>query len=42
MQRNSEVISEEYYFRKIDNTLFKSMQKMIDEIENGKYKGKKR
>lgn len=41
VQRKSEVISEEYYFRKIDNTLFKSMQKMIDEIENGKYKGKK-
>lgn len=39
--RNNEEISETYHFNKIDEKSLKSMQKLIDEIESGKYKNKK-
>lgn len=39
--RNNEEISETCHFNKIDEKLLKNMQKLIDEIEDGKYKNKK-
>lgn len=39
--KNNEQISPSYNYRKIDDILIKNMQKIIDEIESGKYKNKK-
>lgn len=39
--RNKQEISEIHHFAEINSNLFKGMQKMIDEVEGGKYKNKK-
>lgn len=41
VERNQQAISPIYLFNKIDNELFKKMQRMIYEIDNGKYRNKK-
>ena len=41
VSRNNERISAYHYFKRNDDMLFYNMQKVIDEIENGKYKNKK-
>lgn len=39
--RNKQQISETYLFKKTGDSLYKSMQRMIDDVENGKYRSKK-
>lgn len=41
VERDKQPISAMYSFNRIDNNLFVTMQKIIDEIENGKYRNKK-
>ena len=41
VERDKQAVSPTYCFNKIDNELFKRMQRMIDEIDSGKYRNKK-
>ncbi|MCM1186286.1 MAG: hypothetical protein NC251_06660 [Lachnoclostridium sp.] len=41
VMRDGQQISESYLFKKPDDDLYKNMQRVIDEVENGKYKNKK-
>lgn len=41
VDKNKQSVSPTYWFNKIDNELLKKMQRMIDEIDSGKYRNKK-